>query len=208
MKGEMIMEKKDFTKLTKEEIINIITAFREIGGCANSSCNTCLANSSNYTNVESGQCNDTFIDILKTKIYGDETSETIDSITITPETTDINYMISTGYIHDLAAVLTRETKNNLCRANKGCKNCKLNRKNFSTTLGLESCGDAINFIRVLSHTLKMEGDSSITASTKSRSHTCANCGYCNKVGEFLFCTAWKNYTDEDMYCGYHKPIDK
>ena len=206
MKGEMIMEKKDFTKLTADEALDIIISFREKGGCSKHQCGSCPANSVNYLNVAvEGECNKTFIDRLKDIAYGKHnTSDTIDTIQITPETTDIDFMISTGYVHDLAGALTKEVTDTLCKT-YNCTECKLGSKNFSKLLRLEDCSSRIRMIKVLS--LASSGRD-IQSIKRSNNNTCSGCGYCSKVGEFLFCTAWKNYTNEDMYCGYHKPIDK
>lgn len=210
----MIMEKKDFEKITPEEALKLIVEFRTIGGCGNSTCSECIMSPNSYNNPPKNSkgdvvgCSNDMINEFKKKagLGLPDTDETIDTVTITPETTDIKFMIDTGYIHTLAAVITSPTMNKLCKAHSGCKGCKLHTENWSEVMSILDCGERRKYLEYTSLMLR-QYDSTIKQKT-STTNVCSSCKYLHKVDEYNFCNAWKNYTSENMSCGYYQSIDK
>lgn len=185
-------------------------------GCSGISCDDCVSNRFQYEELQemSMSCTEVW-NYLQEQLeirekdgkpenpyepYGYK--DTYDTIIITPENTSLKYLIETGYVHVLAEVLEDgEGRDSFCRSH-GCETCKLHQRNFSKELGSGDCRAPANSVILISKLLKQG-----YMEQQSTSDTCENCQNLVK-GDYLFCKAWGNFTTAEMYCGYHKPIDK
>lgn len=209
------MDTKDFEQLTPEEAMEIMAEYQKIGGCGNSTCSSCLMQPTNYLNPPKDNnghivnCNAPFRQELMKKagLGVIETDETIDTVTITPETTDIQFMIESGYIHTLAAVITDTAASALCKKHKNCVECKIAANNWNRVMKVMDCGERRKFLQYSSIMLRQYGKAPKEKETVQK-NTCSSCKYLLKDEKYKFCNAWKNYTDENMHCGYYEGIDE
>lgn len=206
------MEQKELYKLSVKGLEELVEYFDEIdkNGCGGMPCDKCLSSRSAWKEFAgTGEpCRNVrkkareLLDELKSGTVS-ECTETLDTIQITPETTKLNNLIESGYIHQLAGVFQDQGAIAIYCSNTNCDSCKLHQRNYSTDLPHTGCKEPREYIMAVSRFLRTYGEVK-----PKKTKTCINCGYYKKNGEYHFCTAWNNFTTEDMYCDYHKPLDE
>ena len=209
------MERTSIKKLDIAQLKELIAKCSKLqGSCAGVTCDNCVCSRDQYTETYDKvmPCREVvdYIQIRLTELEqgakpDNPYPDTYDTIQITPETTSLKYMIETGYVHVLAEVFAdREGRDRVCK-NSECASCKLHQRNYSKDIeDYHDCRPPMKDIIVLSKALK---SGAFDNSSKAAEDTCLNCQYLVK-NDYLFCKAWGNYTTEEMYCKYHKPIDK
>ena len=202
------MERKEMCKLTVEELEELVKEFKKIeqDGCGGIPCDKCKSSRSAWkeyasTGTPCREIRAKAIELLLEAKSGVsiEITETLETIQITPETTNLKSMVESGYIHQLAGVFkNRDAISDMCKQTD-CDNCKLHQRNYSSDIPHTGCREARDYIMYVSRFLRTYGQVKPT-----NAKTCKNCGYYIKRGDYDFCTAWNNFTTEEMYCGYYK----
>ena len=126
----------------------------------------------------------------------------------TPENTSMEYLVKNDLLVSFCKLFDPDAVQDICEKSS-CSKCNLHQDHFSIDWKIDNgmCTSLLSQIHTFGMLYERVIEVQAQPNRKMPVGNCKGCKYRKTVGEFIYCTAWKNFTTDDMSCGYYLTAD-